>query len=373
MTGPRQPTVVMALHDGFYGCGTGAGRYNYALLEILVGLLPAGVRLVVLPVRLDPTSPEYDLAWHTEMATMLDAVGAMVYPVENGTAGQIRFGGLGCFRQLARHTADILTRCVLPDAHPMLILALDAPFLGLTPLLPPHVVSNLVLVPHSTARIHTPADRERIAWESHGLLTAAEFGGRIVVISDYMRAHLSTDYQVPDHALVDLPNGLSPADWQLPRPDDGLLPASVQEGFLLAMGRWCSPVPNRLAGSPSRRMRQGLPRLSPPPQAVSPSRSSTGTPDSSPHPKILPAWPPHCDARSHLLPLDGTACGMTPAASPPHAMTTHVLFRRFWPELLRGSSNELCRKFVIQADVAEAMGTTQPVRQPVLARMCSGR
>lgn len=94
-----------------------------------------------------------------------------------------------------------------------------------------------MLVPHSTARIHTPADRERIAWESHGLLTAAEFGGRIAVISDYMRAHLSTDYQVPDHALVDLSNGLSPVDWQLTQPDDGLLPTSVQEGFLLAMGR----------------------------------------------------------------------------------------------------------------------------------------
>lgn len=237
MTGPRQPTVVMALHDGFYGCGTGAGRYNYALLEILVGLLPTGVRLVVLPVRLDPTSPEHDLAWHAETATILACFDAVVYPVDNGTAGQVRFGGLDCFRHLVRHTADILTRCVLPDAHPVLILALDAPFLGLPRLLPTHVLPNLVLVPQSTARIHTPADRERIAWESHGLLTAAEFGGRIAVISDYMRAHLSTDYQVPDHALVDLPNGLSPVDWQLTQPDDGLLPASAQEGFLLAMGR----------------------------------------------------------------------------------------------------------------------------------------
>lgn len=43
MIGRRQPTVVMTLHDGFYGCGTGAGRSNRALLEVLAGLLLNGV------------------------------------------------------------------------------------------------------------------------------------------------------------------------------------------------------------------------------------------------------------------------------------------------------------------------------------------
>lgn len=153
------------------------------------------------------------------------------------TAPQVRFGGLDCFRRLVRNTADILTRCVLPGAAPILILTLDAPFLGLAPLLPPHVLPNLVLVPRSTARIHKPADRERIAWESHGLLTAAEHGGRIAAISDYMRAHLSIDYQVPIEALVELPNGLSQVDWQLTPPEDELVPVSARKGFLLAMGR----------------------------------------------------------------------------------------------------------------------------------------
>ncbi|MGH3565016.1 MAG: hypothetical protein ACRDRH_03065 [Pseudonocardia sp.] len=66
MIRPQQPTVVMTLHDGFYGCGTGAGRSNHALLTILASLLPNGVRLVVLPVHLDATSPEYDPTWHAE-------------------------------------------------------------------------------------------------------------------------------------------------------------------------------------------------------------------------------------------------------------------------------------------------------------------
>jgi hypothetical protein len=117
-----------------------------------------------------------------------------------------------------------------------LLTKATGPFLGLGPLLPAQVVPNVVLVPRSTARIHTPADRERIAWESHGLLTAAEHGGRIAAISTYMRAHLSIDYQVPSHALVELPNGLSPTDWQLTPPPHGLLPHLVRDGFLLAMG-----------------------------------------------------------------------------------------------------------------------------------------
>ncbi|MGH3771109.1 MAG: glycosyltransferase [Pseudonocardiaceae bacterium] len=227
----------MTLHDGFYGCGTGAGRSNRALLTILAGLLPNGVRLVVLPVYLDATSPEYDPTWHAETTTLLTHVDVAVLPVDNGTAGQVRFGGLTCFRHLVRHTADILTRCVLPDADPVLILALDAPFLGLAPLVPPQVVADLVLVPRSTARIHSPSDRERIAWESQGLCTAAERGGRIAAISDYMRAHLNLTYQVPGRALVNLPNGLSRADWRLTASDDAILPTPARDGFLLAMGR----------------------------------------------------------------------------------------------------------------------------------------
>jgi glycosyltransferase involved in cell wall biosynthesis len=233
----RRPTLVVALHDGFYGCGTGAGYSNHALLQNLMDVLPAEVRLVVLPVHLDPASPEHDPLWHAQATRLLARTDAVVHPVDNGTAGQVRFGGLDCFRKLVRHTADVLTRCVLPSSAPVLILALDAPFLGLAPLLPTHVVPNLVLVPRSTARIHTPADTERIAWESHGLLTASEHGGRIAVISDYMRAHLSVRYQVPDHALIELPNGLSPADWHLTPPHNGLPPCPAREGFLLAMGR----------------------------------------------------------------------------------------------------------------------------------------
>lgn len=237
MTRQRRPTVVVALHDGFYGCGTGAGYSNHALLQILVDLLPTEVRLVVLPVRLDSISPEYDPTWHSEVATLLARIDAMVYPVDNGTAGHVRFGGLNCFRHLVRHTADILTREVLTNAHPLLILALDAPFLGLAPLLATDMLQNLVLVPRSTARIHTPDDQERIAWESHGLLTTAKHGGRIAAISHYMQVHLSIDYQVPDDALVELPNGLSRTDWQLTPPEDELLSAPAQEGFLFAMGR----------------------------------------------------------------------------------------------------------------------------------------
>lgn len=224
MTRRRRPTLVVTLHDGFYGCGTGAGYSNHALLQVLVGLLPTEVRLVVLPVHLESTSPEYDPIWHAEVTSLLARNDAVVHPVDNGTAGQVRFGGLDCFRHLNHHTVDILTRHVLTNAHPLLILALDAPFLGLAPLLPTHVMPNLVLVPRSTARIHTPADRERIAWESDGLRTAAEHGGRIAAISDYMRAHLSVCYQVPGHALIELPNGLSPIDWQLTPPHNGLVP-----------------------------------------------------------------------------------------------------------------------------------------------------
>lgn len=190
---------------------------------------------------------------------------------------------------------------------------LPAPFLGLAPLLPTKVVPSLVLVPRATARIHTPHDRERVAWETYG--------------------HLSTDYHVPDDTLIDLSDGLSPADWHLTPPTNDHLPPA-QEGFVLAMGRAqlykgfddlldalallntqtadyrppcctastrtsgvcsrtrrcarssCPPALNRSAASPSKPTQPERRPSSRPPPAASPNRSSTVKPDSLPHQRI---------------------------------------------------------------------------------------
>ncbi|MEC3979626.1 hypothetical protein [Amycolatopsis sp. H20-H5] len=51
-----RPTIAVALHDGWYGCRTGAGHANFGFLEALVDFLPDDVRLVVLPLWLHPSS-----------------------------------------------------------------------------------------------------------------------------------------------------------------------------------------------------------------------------------------------------------------------------------------------------------------------------
>ena len=109
----NQPGVVMvAVHDGFYGCGTGAGQSNRAFLRIVAGLLAPAVRLAVLPVRLVPGSSEYDPAWHQQTLAFLGEASADVVPVDNGTAGLTRFGGLGlgltiCARLVAMMRGEI--------------------------------------------------------------------------------------------------------------------------------------------------------------------------------------------------------------------------------------------------------------------------
>lgn len=236
MTAPR-PTVAVMLHDGFYGCGTGAGYANRTLLSILIDAIPTGSRLLVLPVRLRPDSPEYDPAWHHDTRTLLDRAEATVVPVDNGTHGAMRFGDLSCFRHLVAHTADVLGQLIPSADVEALLLALDVPFLGLAPLLPADLVRTLVLVPRSSGMIHTPSDRDRIAWESHGLRTTARHGGRIAAISGFMRRHLTDHYAIPADSLVDLPDGLVAEDWRPAAADDSLIPPAGRAGFLLAMGR----------------------------------------------------------------------------------------------------------------------------------------
>jgi hypothetical protein len=52
VTSTIDPLIVVPMHDGFYGCGTGAGRSNRAFLRILTGQMADGLRLAVLPVWL---------------------------------------------------------------------------------------------------------------------------------------------------------------------------------------------------------------------------------------------------------------------------------------------------------------------------------
>jgi glycosyltransferase involved in cell wall biosynthesis len=215
-------TVVLAVHDGFYGCGTGAGYANRAFLDVLVD---ARVRLVVLPVYLSKANPERQEGWHRDVRKRLRH--AEVFPVDNGTDGLDRWGTLDNFRRLADNAGRVLLDEV---ADPLLVLAFDVPFLGLATVLPPRLLRRLVLVPRSSGVLHTPWDRERITWERAALARAAAHGAGIAAISGYMRRHLRMEYGVPAAAMIDLGDGLVAEDRPSATPVE--LPP-----FVLAMGR----------------------------------------------------------------------------------------------------------------------------------------
>ncbi|MGH3977050.1 MAG: glycosyltransferase family 4 protein, partial [Pseudonocardiaceae bacterium] len=235
--------LAVCLHDGFYGCGTGAGVANRAFLEALTQInadLNLDLELVILPIEISTDSAEYDPAWHAQSLQLVERAGGRVIPLDNGTGHTTRWGGLPAFRAAAENAAQTLVD-VLPDLSsdggPRLVVAHDVPFYGLATMLPPELAADLVLVAHSTAGIHCPDDHDRVAWETQGLHHTAKLGGRIAAISDHMRNHLVHDYGLPDESLIDLPIGLSPADWARPIPADPTLPPAAREGFWLAMGR----------------------------------------------------------------------------------------------------------------------------------------
>ena len=239
MTGPgRRPAIAVALHDGFCSFGTGAGSANRAFLTALTQVIAPGVRLAVLPVGLVPGSTEYNRAWHAEMRALIDTAGGEVFPVDNGTAGHVRFGGVAAFQRASTSAGRIISDEVLPRASQLLIVAFDTPFYGLSRQLPPPARPAVVAVVRSTAALQAPGDSSRISWDHDGLHATAATGGRIAAISAHMRRHLARDYQIPGSALIDLPDGVTASEWQHTTPPDvSLLPARAHAGFILVMGR----------------------------------------------------------------------------------------------------------------------------------------
>ncbi|MGH3253030.1 MAG: glycosyltransferase family 4 protein [Trebonia sp.] len=232
-----KPAVAVAVHDGFYGCGTGAGASNHAFLRALCDLLSRDVQLTVIPVELAPDSPEYDADWHASSLELVTRAGAKVVPVGNGTAGATRFGGLGNFRHASASAAQAIT-AALGQAPRSLAVAFDAPFFGLAPLLPDRHAENTVIVARATAALHAPGDHERIAWERDGLSALAASGGHVAATSRHIREHLTRAYAIPDESITDLTNGLAPGEIPA-RPARGreLPPPAAGRGFLLAYGR----------------------------------------------------------------------------------------------------------------------------------------
>jgi glycosyltransferase involved in cell wall biosynthesis len=231
------PCVVVAVHDGFYGAGTGAGYANRGFLKTLISLMSPEVHLVVLPIFLDRDSPEYQASWHEDSVELCLRAGATVLPVDNGTGGQVRFGGIDAFTRAARSTAAALSEEVLPNADPLAVVAFDVPFLGAVARLPSEIVPRFAMVPRSTGLLHDPTNGDRIRYERDGLSLLAAGGGRIVPISGYMRSHLKHDYGLPEVSLLDMPDGLAADEWHYEPPRQPVLPPDARGGFVLAYGR----------------------------------------------------------------------------------------------------------------------------------------
>ena len=226
------PVVAITLHDGWFSAATGAGRSNQTLIQAVAHALAPGVDLVLLPVDLHPTSPEYSPAAHQAMTGKLADVPHQVLPLDNGTGAQRRFGDLAAFEQLGRHAATTLN--ALMRRHPQgLLIAIDQPFAGLGPLLDAPPGWRLLYLPRSSADHH--ADPARAAWEQHGLDGWIRRGARFGAISTHMRT-LLTSKGIPDEQVIDVPGGLAATD-RVPLESAPALPAGAGDGFLLSMGR----------------------------------------------------------------------------------------------------------------------------------------
>ncbi|GAA3771468.1 glycosyltransferase family 4 protein [Streptomyces chiangmaiensis] len=225
----RQPRVVVALHEGFFGAESGTGFSNRAFLTALTRLLPPG-RLSVITPHVPQTAGAHDRRWTSEVQQMLRQVGAEVITIPEVQAPPDSIHGSVQLCDLAGEAA----LRIADRASRSLLIGLDIPFLGLAPYTSPAM--DLLLIPRSTTALTRPKDMSRVRWERDALRAATTRGGRIGAISSHMQGHLIVSYDVPRKSIVSVPNGLIREEMAKPVGAPPL-PFNARAGFLLAMGR----------------------------------------------------------------------------------------------------------------------------------------
>ena len=225
--------VAIAVLDGFYGCGSGAGWSNRALIEILAEVLPIEVDLVVLPLHVDAVGVRWQREWRRGVDKALG---------RSGRRFKVR-ALEGTPRGSSRHDEPVLTGAVEREVSRLrgeyrcgLIVLCDVGFSGAAARSTVDSAWTTVIVPRTSALLVQPELVERVAWERESLRRAAELGVRIAAISDYLRSHLTGQIGVPPSAVVELRNGVREADEPTATGVTDLPPAA-RGGFWLAMGR----------------------------------------------------------------------------------------------------------------------------------------
>jgi glycosyltransferase involved in cell wall biosynthesis len=224
--------VAVLLHDGFYGCGTGAGVSNRRFLEVLAPLLAPRCRLVVMPVRVAEDSNEYDRPWHESMRALIASVDGSVIPLDNGSDGRYRFGSIANWRHLAA-SAEHHLRAMGPDDQTMVVI-FDVPFLELPGRLG-RTEARVVFVPRGSLALHQRGHPE-LEWERDCYRRMEAWGTRVGLISAFMGRHLASACGVPPASMIPVFDGVTHSEWSEQVPAIAL-PVLAANGFILAMGR----------------------------------------------------------------------------------------------------------------------------------------
>ena len=226
--------VAVAVVDGFYGCGSGAGWSNRALIEILAEVLPVDVDLVVLPVRVDADSGRWQWEWRRAVE---EALGRSARRVEVRALDGEQDGPGRPGESVLTGAVEWALARLRGEYRRGLVVLCDVGFSGAAARSTADSAWTTVIVPRTSALLVQPDLVERVAWERESLRRAAQRGVWSAAISGYMRSHLTAQVGVPASAVVDLRTGGSGVDAEPTAAGVADLPPAAWGGFWLAMGR----------------------------------------------------------------------------------------------------------------------------------------
>ena len=200
-------------HDGIISHYNGVGSMTRRYIECITSLKGHDVSLNLFT----PLYLESSFGYNNSVKKTHESLCANIYTISNGSSGSINYGGIDCWKELSRNTANVINNLDISEYDLVITICNDTPYAGVVGLIDSCKKHKVIWIPHSTVKIHEVDSAiidshlfydVRLHWEQSCIdYVNSHDNCYIGTIGKFITKHLVTEYSLDFNKTIDIYNG----------------------------------------------------------------------------------------------------------------------------------------------------------------------